>query len=341
MSPFENEAPFVSVVVITKDRHDDLQKAVRSLLDLDYPQERYEVVVVEEGDAPTPLAGVKYVFLPRRNLGLGYARNTGVRHAKGEFIAFTDDDCIVDRLWLKEMMAALRIPNVGGVAGSTFAQPGSLIGYCEDILGFPGGGHRRYHDAMDRVVETNLLSGCNCAYRRVVFDKWSFKESSYGRLGGDDCLMGITVAKECKCLYVPSAVVYHKPRGSLRKIVSWFTRRRINELLFEEKGNDCKNYTTLIARPHRVMLFRALALVLLPLLLGWIGFAAVSVFGLLWYMFIFAKSLPVVRYFEGYGVAFLVPVVRAFMDVGALIGEWRYLTQSHEKLGLVLDEYRR
>jgi glycosyltransferase involved in cell wall biosynthesis len=327
--------------VISKDRHDYLNIAVRSLLDLDYPRERYEIIVVEEGDAPTPLLGVKYVFLPRRNLGLGYARNTGVRNAKGELIAFTDDDCLVDRHWLAEIVAAFADPQVGGVAGSTFAQPGSLIGNCEDILGFPGGGHRRYHDAKGRVTETNLMSGCNCAYRRDVFDKWSFKEDGFGKLGGDDYLMGILVARDYKCLYVPTAIVYHKPRGSLRRIITWFARRRINELLFEEKDDGQKNFRSLIDRPHRVMLFRVPALVLLPLLLGWVGAAIVFILGLLWYVLILRRSLPVVQYFENGNVAFLVPIVRSFMDLGALIGEWRYLTQNHEKLGSTLNEYRR
>ena len=83
---------------------------------------------MEEGDSPQPLEGVEYIFLPRRDLGLGYARNTGVRNAKGDIIAFTDDDCIVDPLWLKEILAGFEDPMVQGVAGATFAQENGLIG---------------------------------------------------------------------------------------------------------------------------------------------------------------------------------------------------------------------
>ena len=119
---------FVSIVVISKDRRDDLEKAVDSLVRLDYPREYFEIVVVEEGDSPQPLEGVEYIFLPRRDLGLGYARNTGVRNAKGDIIAFTDDDCIVDPLWLKEILAGFEDPMVQGVAGATFAQENGLIG---------------------------------------------------------------------------------------------------------------------------------------------------------------------------------------------------------------------
>lgn len=333
--------PYVSIVVISKDRHELLLTAIESLLCLDYPKDRYEILVVEEGDAPCPIDGVKYIFLPRRDLGLGYARNAGVKNATGDIVAFTDDDCIIDRLWLKELAAAFEDPLVGGVAGATFAQPGSLIGVCEDVLGFPGGGHRRYHEAAGKVLETHLLSGCNCAYRRDVFARWMFKEDGYGRLGADDFLMGQNVAGERKCLYVPTAIVYHKPRGSFLKIVRWFSRRKINELLYAEKSDGGKNLRNLFFPVYRVVLFRAIMLLVIPLLFGWSGLAFTGAIGVAWYIFILLKNLPVVRYFERRDVVFLVPIVRLFMDIGVLVGEWRYLSQDAEALGSTLKEYRR
>ena len=336
-----NKQSFVSIIVISKDRHNELQKAVLSLMNLEYPSDRYEVVVVEEGDEPMPLKGVKYVFLPRRNLGLGYARNTGVRNAQGEIIAFTDDDCLVDPAWLREIIAGFKNPDVAGVAGATFTQGGSAIGICEDMLGFPGGGHRRYHQSRGQTSETNLLSGCNCAYRKEVFDRLSFKEDGYGRLGADDCLMGITVARDHKCLYAPSAVVYHKSRGSLQRIVTWFTRRRINELFFEETDAGRKNYRSFLTRPHRVVLLRLAAILLLPLGFGWYGLLAVLLIGAAWYLFIFFRTLPLARYFSNWRALFLVPIVRVFMDVGVMIAEWKYLTRNHETLQRSLSEYGR
>ena len=96
----KDHLPFVSIVVISRDRHELLEQTVDSLLALDYPSANYEIVIVEEGDGAKPIEGVHYVFLPRRNLGLGYARNTGVQNAQGEIIAFTDDDCLHEKNWL-------------------------------------------------------------------------------------------------------------------------------------------------------------------------------------------------------------------------------------------------
>jgi cellulose synthase/poly-beta-1,6-N-acetylglucosamine synthase-like glycosyltransferase len=336
------ELPFISIVVISKDRHEELEKAVASLSRLDYPATRYEVVVVEEGDTPHHIEGVHYVFLPRRDRGLGYARNTGVSHARGDIVAFTDDDCLVDPGWLHAMVAQFADPKVMGVAGATFAQLGcGLIGMCEDLLGFPGGGHKRYHACGGREGETNLLSGCNCAYRKGVFEDTSFKEDGYGRLGADDFLMGLTVAARGKCMYAPQAVVYHKPRGSFRAIVSWFTRRRINELLFEEEEEGRKSFAFLFRKPQRVILFRVALGLSLPLLFGKLGLGVLLLAILAWCGLVILRSLPAAQYFPSRVVVFGVPVVRVFMDFGILVAEWRYLTRSHESLGFALGEYRR
>ena len=341
MSDGDGQGPLVSIVVITKDRRQDLVLAVDSLARLDYPRDRLEVVVVEEGDEPQPLDGVDYVFLPRRDLGLGYARNAGVRRARGDVIAFTDDDCIVDPAWVRELVSGFDDPRIAGVAGATFAQEGSLIGSCEDILGFPGGGHKRYHDSDGRPVQTQLLSTCNCAYRKEVLGPDPFKEDGFARLGSEDYFLGRRVAREAGCLYVPTAVVHHKPRASLWRIVSWFARRRIVDLLAAEAGDGRKSYASLVRSPHRTALFRPVLALLVLGFGGWLGAVLLLLAGTGWYGFILARSFPVTRYFESRAVVFLVPVVRFFMDLGVTVGEWRYLTHSHERLGLTLDEYKR
>ena len=342
MKAEDKSVPFVSIVIITKDRHELLEKALESVFRLDYPRERFEVVVVEEGDEPTPPEGVRYVFLPRRDLGLGFARNTGVRNAAGEIIAFTDDDCVVESGWLRELVSCFGDPEVAGVAGATFAQEGSLIGFCEDILGFPGGGHKQYHRSRGRVVETSHLSTCNCAYRREVFNDLSFEEEGVARVGGEDYLLAREVSRRHKCLYAPGAVVYHKPRGSLLKIVSWFSRRRVCDLLHQEFEEGVSKWRVFLRRPHQVVLLRLLLLLALPLFFGTSGALALSVVVLFWYLFVFVKNLPVAAYFRPGTVVFLVPVVKLFMDVGVMLGEWRYLVQGYEQLvGTSLGDYKR
>lgn len=118
------ELPFVSVVIPTRNRPEAIARCLASLARVDYPRGRYEVIVVDDGsDRPLDEIVVPHRrhlslrLLRRPNGGPGAARNTGVAAARGELIAFTDDDCIVHRRWLREIARALvRHPDalVGG-----------------------------------------------------------------------------------------------------------------------------------------------------------------------------------------------------------------------------------
>ena len=87
----------VSVVLPTHRRPQDLARALRSALDQTLPA--YEVIVVVDGSHPPTMAVLKEFSDPRIvviehpvALGAGAARNAGIRQARGDFIAFLDDD---------------------------------------------------------------------------------------------------------------------------------------------------------------------------------------------------------------------------------------------------------
>jgi GT2 family glycosyltransferase len=105
--------PMASVVVpTTMSREDDLVRCVAALRALDYPA--YEVIVVDNRPSPAPerarlherLAAdsrVRVVTEPQR--GISAARNQGASVARGEFVAFTDDDAVVQAGWLRAVGA--------------------------------------------------------------------------------------------------------------------------------------------------------------------------------------------------------------------------------------------
>lgn len=94
------QLPAISVVIATTfERRALLDACCRSLAALDYPN--YEVIVVDNRPAESPpveLQGAKVIRELRP--GLSAARNRGLAAAKGEIVAFTDDDVEVDRAWL-------------------------------------------------------------------------------------------------------------------------------------------------------------------------------------------------------------------------------------------------
>jgi glycosyltransferase involved in cell wall biosynthesis len=104
--------PFVSVVVPTFNRAEALRACLGALADQDYPADRYEVVVVDDGSIPAEahanraIADASRVRLVQQsNRGPAAARNHGVRVANGEYVAFTDDDCLPTRSWLSRLSA--------------------------------------------------------------------------------------------------------------------------------------------------------------------------------------------------------------------------------------------
>lgn len=89
--------------------------------------ESFEVIVVDDGSDP-PLAldpsrwAAKFdlKIIRQQNTGPAGARNRGVAEARGEFLAFTDDDCLPTPTWLEKLVAALREHPEALVGGSTF-----------------------------------------------------------------------------------------------------------------------------------------------------------------------------------------------------------------------------
>lgn len=216
------DLPPVSVLIITKNRRPLLSQALKSIEALDYPREKLQVVVVEDTDEPLAPPGVVYIARPPDGRGFGFVRNISVEAATGEILAFTDDDCVVDRGWLRELVTPMLIhPDVAGVGGAVLPRNSSLIGLCEHILGYPGGGLRYLHMASGKLVETRQLSTVNCAYRRrALLEAGGF--NPHAARGGEDYLLAREVTKHHHCLFNPRAIVYHEPRGNLRRLFARF-----------------------------------------------------------------------------------------------------------------------
>ena len=119
-----SDSPFFSVIVPTYERPAQLAECLAALSRLDYPAGRFEVIVVDDG-SKSPLDGVVEKFggrldvrlLAQKNKGPAAARNFGASHARGDFLAFTDDDCSPSAAWLRVLASYLkRAPDclVGG-----------------------------------------------------------------------------------------------------------------------------------------------------------------------------------------------------------------------------------
>lgn len=104
------DTPIFSIVIPTYNRPAQLNACLQACARLDYPRDRYEVIVVDDGGSSTLDAivaqfhGVLTLKLLRQeHSGPAVARNRGASEARGAFLAFTDDDCAPEPNWLQEL----------------------------------------------------------------------------------------------------------------------------------------------------------------------------------------------------------------------------------------------
>lgn len=104
--------PFFSVIIPTYNRPAQLARCLQALTRTDYLLEKFEVIVVDDGSVEPPesvvgqFRGLIDVRLcSQANAGPAAARNLGARQARGEFLAFTDDDCTPASGWLRALAA--------------------------------------------------------------------------------------------------------------------------------------------------------------------------------------------------------------------------------------------
>jgi len=123
--PKDGTWPRISVIVCSYNGERTLRDCCEGLLRLEYPD--FEVIVVDDGSTDDTAAiaheyGFRVISTPNR--GLGSARNTGLRVATGEIVAYTDDDARPDPHWLTYLAAAFRRTPHAAIGGPNIPPPG-------------------------------------------------------------------------------------------------------------------------------------------------------------------------------------------------------------------------
>ena len=213
--------PRFTVIVPTFDRPGPLAACVQALRALDRPGGALEIVIVNDGGRPPSPdvlrpapgdTGLEIHVVEQHNAGPASARNAGAAAARGEWLAFTDDDCLPDPRWLSAFDAALRASPAALVGGRTVnAFPDSVFADASQRLAdfvssyFDGG-------ATERFFTSN-----NIAISREGFLAIGGFDTSFPYSAGEDReLCDRWSAQGRPSLAVPEAVVRHAHRLSAR-----------------------------------------------------------------------------------------------------------------------------
>lgn len=208
----EDDYPFISVVVCSYNGSATIRECITEILKLDYPD--FEVVVVNDGSKDNLTEIVKEFpvrLISTPNRGLSQARNTGMLNARGEIIAYIDDDAYPDRHWLKYLAYAYRNTEHGCIGGPNIA-PDNDGPWATAVANAPGG---PVHVLVsDEIAEH--VPGCNMSFRREALMKIGGFDPVYTNAGDDVDVCwriqdaGYTIG------FHPSAVVWHHRRNSLK-----------------------------------------------------------------------------------------------------------------------------
>ena len=208
--------PFVSIVIPTYNRKEVLKECLDTLFNQNYQKDRYEIIVVNDGSTDgTDKLFEEYTkknsnlkFFTQENKGSYAARNVGTKNSIGEIICFTDDDCIVDEDWVKNLVGAYTDENVGGVGGT-------IVDYkTETII-------KQYiknRKLLNQEMFFSPVVGANMSYCKRTMQKAEFFDESFRNC--EDVDFGIRVRlKGFKIKYTPNAIVYHKHRATLKGLI--------------------------------------------------------------------------------------------------------------------------
>ncbi len=195
----------------------------------------FEIIVVDNGSSDhsveflaTNFPQVRVIPL-ERNMGFAIACNTGIRQAKGDRIVLLNNDTSQDEHWLEELNTALdQHPEVGFCASKmlNYWKP-SIIDTAGDNLGVARG-FKRGHQQPDGPAynkQEYIFAACAGAaiYRRQMLDQVGLFDESFGSNLEDMDLSFRAQLQGFKCLYVPTAAVYHKV-GETKRKMGWSGR---------------------------------------------------------------------------------------------------------------------
>lgn len=214
----------ISIIVCTRDRPELLRTCLESLSKLQGAL--HEVIVVDNGSGPeTAQVAAEYpVRLIREGRpGLCRARNRGLTEARGEIVAFLDDDVVVASHWLAAAAAGFADPLIAGVIGLVvpyeLRTPSQRI--FESLGGLGRGFSRRvYHRSLPATPMGDIGVGANMAFRRAALLKHGpFHEAldvgTATQAGGDIDMFYRFLKVGETFLYEPAMLVEHRHREQL------------------------------------------------------------------------------------------------------------------------------
>jgi len=223
--------PAVSVVIPVLNGETVLPRCLESLRALDYPRDRLEIIVADNGstDRTVEVArrfGVAVIVQPKR--GAAAARNAAIAAAHSDWIATTDADCVVHPLWLKHLVAVGRREKCAAVGGRVIAccRDAVVRDFCarEGVLD-------QQAAVAGRLLPFPFVITANGLFRRDALAAVGGFDEDFAAAAAEDVDLGWRLGERGLTLaYAPDAWVSHRQRERAVDIHAQFYRYGLSEV---------------------------------------------------------------------------------------------------------------
>jgi glycosyltransferase involved in cell wall biosynthesis len=201
----------VSVVIPVHNGAATLPDCLRALDAQSLDRSRFEVIVVDDGsvdgsDAKADAQGARVVRQARR--GPAAARNAGWQQAGGQWVAFTDADCVPSRTWLTRLLDVVDDDSLGAAGSTVGYRSDTPSARLADLTGSLDAGRHLAHPLFP------FAPTCNVMYRRRALAAVGGFDERYRSY--EACDLHSRLCRDCggRFAYEPLALVLHRHRAS-------------------------------------------------------------------------------------------------------------------------------
>ena len=230
--------PFVSVVVPALNCAEDVDGFVAAMKRQDYPADRFEVIVVDNGstdDTYDRLQAAGLIALQRLEKGRARALNTGIETARGSIILTTDLSCRAEPQWISAVVAAFAAhPRAGCVAGDI-----KLLRTTSSwVIDFQE--RSDYMSPFLALSRTHLpfmpfADGANASFRRQLFDEIGGFEEAFVKAADVEICYRMFVLTDYTLVFNRAALVWEPGEPSLRALLRQRFRMGVGSNLMRMK----------------------------------------------------------------------------------------------------------
>jgi glycosyltransferase involved in cell wall biosynthesis len=313
--------PRISVIIPVLNMANKLENCLEAVFSQTI--QPYEVIVVDGHSTDNTVERAKKFDVKVINQDYGWAaaaRQLGLEYAGGEYVAFTDGDCIPPENWLEGLLAEFEDGVVGVGGGVKNVGEGLWIESINHVLGtLLGGGNSAQGREIKKKRYEKDINAFNCIYRKdALIEAGGF---SIHLSGADEAELGRRVIKIGQLLYTPNVVVVHDHSRGLAK----FAKQMFN---YGRWRRECKVWSLPVIPPLAAPLM-LLMLILIP----WVPFIFIvpSALAAFYLLIVLITGAAVSVSERNWRYLFSIPIVYVIQHSLFTLGFWREIVLPRKK----------